>query len=124
MLRRVIGEDIELELAFERHPLPVEVDPARIDQVLMNLAVNARDAMPHGGRLTIATAAVDADEAAGDRLVRPSHGGRHGDRHGRGHGPGDEGADLRALLHDEGARARGRAWASRPSFGIVNQAGG
>ena len=70
MLRRVIGEDIELELAFERHPLPVEVDPARIDQVLMNLVVNARDAMPYGGRLTIATAAVDVDEAAGDRLVR------------------------------------------------------
>ena len=70
LLRRVIGEDVELELAFERHPLPVEVDPARIDQVLMNLVVNARDAMPCGGRLTIATAAVDVDEAAGDRLVR------------------------------------------------------
>jgi signal transduction histidine kinase/DNA-binding response OmpR family regulator len=69
MLRRVVGEDIELELVFERHPLPVEVDPARIDQVLMNLVVNARDAMPDGGRLTIATAAVAVDEAANDGVT-------------------------------------------------------
>jgi PAS domain S-box-containing protein len=69
MLRRVIGEDVELELAFERQPLPVEVDPARVDQVLMNLVVNARDAMPEGGRLTIATAADEetADDGASRR---------------------------------------------------------
>jgi signal transduction histidine kinase/DNA-binding NarL/FixJ family response regulator len=69
MVRRVIGEDIELVLGFERHPLPVEVDPARFDQVLMNLVVNARDAMPEGGRLTIGTAAVEV-EGAGDGSVR------------------------------------------------------
>jgi signal transduction histidine kinase/CheY-like chemotaxis protein len=66
MLRRVIGEDVDLELAFERLPLWVDVDPARFDQVLMNLVVNARDAMPSGGRLTITTAATDVDRIADD----------------------------------------------------------
>jgi signal transduction histidine kinase/FixJ family two-component response regulator len=69
MVRRVIAEDIELVLGFERHPLPVDVDPARFDQVLMNLVVNARDAMPDGGRLTIGTAAVEV-ESADDGSVR------------------------------------------------------
>ena len=69
MLRHVIGEDVVLELALQGHPLPVEVDPARIDQVLMNLVVNARDAMPDGGRLTITTG-VDVEESAADGLVR------------------------------------------------------
>jgi two-component system cell cycle sensor histidine kinase/response regulator CckA len=63
LLRSLIGDEIELELAFEPRPLPVEVDPTGIDQVLMNLVINARDAMPNGGRLTISTAAVDADAA-------------------------------------------------------------
>ena len=69
MLRHVIGEDVVLELALQGHPLPVEVDPARIDQVLMNLVVNARDAMPDGGRLTITTG-VDVEESAADGVVR------------------------------------------------------
>ena len=72
LLRRVLGDDVELELELEQHPLTVEVDPARIDQVLMNLVVNARDAMPGGGRVTIATAVEDFDDAAGDGLVRRS----------------------------------------------------
>src|SRR5262249_8769701 len=59
MLRRVIGEDVEFELRLDSHRLPVDVHPVQIDQVLMNIAVNARDAMPHGGRLTIATWKLD-----------------------------------------------------------------
>jgi signal transduction histidine kinase/ActR/RegA family two-component response regulator len=55
LLRRVIGEDVELELRLDPGPLPVEIHPVQADQILMNLAVNARDAMPNGGRLTIAT---------------------------------------------------------------------
>jgi nitrogen-specific signal transduction histidine kinase/ActR/RegA family two-component response regulator len=62
LLRRVIGEDVVLHMKV-RIPLPrVSADPGQIEQVIMNLAVNARDAMPHGGVLTIETDAVELDE--------------------------------------------------------------
>ncbi|MEO8587053.1 MAG: ATP-binding protein, partial [Acidobacteriota bacterium] len=56
MLRRLIGEDIELVMARPETSAMVKADPGQIEQVLMNLAVNARDAMPKGGRLSIAIA--------------------------------------------------------------------
>src|SRR5580765_770473 len=59
MLRRVIGEDLEFEVRLDSHRLPVDVHPIQIDQVLMNVAVNARDAMPEGGSLTISTWKLD-----------------------------------------------------------------
>ena len=62
MLRRLIGEDIELRLALAQDVGRVFVDPGQIEQVIMNLAVNARDAMPGGGRLSIGTASVELDE--------------------------------------------------------------
>lgn len=55
ILARLIGEDIVLQTAFSAQPLMVHVDPGQIHQVLLNLATNARDAMPNGGRLAIAT---------------------------------------------------------------------
>ncbi|MFN2289956.1 MAG: PAS domain S-box protein [Anaerolineae bacterium] len=62
MLRRIIGEDIELVTVLDETLWPVKVDPAQIEQVIMNLVVNARDAMPEGGTLTIETTNIIFDE--------------------------------------------------------------
>jgi PAS domain S-box-containing protein len=61
MLRRVIGEDVELALRLGEKLGNVRVDPGQLEHVLLNLAVNARDAMPRGGTLTLATADADVD---------------------------------------------------------------
>jgi PAS domain S-box-containing protein len=61
ILRRVIGEDIELKMILTPDVWSVKVDPTQFEQVIINLAVNARDAMPDGGRLTIETANIVLD---------------------------------------------------------------
>ncbi len=63
MLSRVIGEDIELVTRLHPSVACVKADPVQLEQVLMNLAINARDAMPTGGTLTMETAQVDLDDA-------------------------------------------------------------
>jgi len=63
MLTRLIGEDIDLVMIPGSEIGAVKADPGQIEQVILNLAVNARDAMPHGGKLTIETSNVTLDEA-------------------------------------------------------------
>ncbi len=73
MLRRLIGEDIALSTVAGIDPDiaagRVRADPAQVEQVVMNLVVNARDAMPDGGRITIETANIDLAESYADRHV-------------------------------------------------------
>jgi PAS domain S-box-containing protein len=73
ILKRLIGEDIQLDIALGEGAGEIMADPGQIDQVILNLAVNARDAMPHGGRILVETAAVEVGEeyATGHFEVRP-----------------------------------------------------
>ncbi len=63
MLGRILGEDVELAVVAPASEARVRVDPTHVEQIILNLVVNARDAMPTGGKLTIETASVDLDEA-------------------------------------------------------------
>jgi PAS domain S-box-containing protein len=62
MLHRILGEDIQLTIVTDPESGAVKADPGQVEQVILNLVVNARDAMPQGGRLTIEVRSVDLDE--------------------------------------------------------------
>jgi two-component system cell cycle sensor histidine kinase/response regulator CckA len=71
ILRRTIGEHIELEMALVRELEHVKADPGQLQQVLLNLIVNARDAMPHGGRVVVRTHSAEVTVSAAEHRMIP-----------------------------------------------------
>ena len=69
MLRRLIGPEIEFEIECGARPVMVMADSGQLEQVVMNLVINARDAMPEGGRLSVRVEEIDLDEAAAVTLT-------------------------------------------------------
>jgi signal transduction histidine kinase len=76
MLRRLIGPEIEFDMVRSPEPVMVTADPAQIEQVVLNLVINARDAMPEGGRLTVRIVEVELDETTAVAHVE-GHPGRY-----------------------------------------------
>ena len=118
MLRRLVGEDVEVELDIARSPWPALVDKGELEQVLVNLVVNARDAMPSGGRHPRRRLHRHAHRGA-DRSARPGAAARRlcdrlGHRRRGGHRRGSGRADLRPLLHHQGRRRGHGPRASAP----------
>ena len=108
LLDRLIGEKIRVKVDLQPDVPCVEADPGQLGQVIVNLAVNARDAMSTGGKLTIRTSYSNVGPFAAGRRIRSL--GRH---RGLGHRArnerGDAEADVRPLLHDQGRGRRHRA---------------
>ena len=71
MLHRVIGEDIELKTSLGDGLGRVKADPGQIEQAILNLVVNARDAMPSGGKLTIQTGNEEVDQEFAGKTYGP-----------------------------------------------------
>ena len=126
MLRRVIGEDIDLAAELAPGLPKVKADPGHIEQVIMNLVVNSRDAMPDGGRITIRTAAVQLDAD----FARYHPGARPGPYVAlavadTGHGMSDEiKAHLFEPFFTTKEQGKGTGLGLSMVYGIVRQCGG
>jgi len=125
MLRRLIGEDVRLDIHVAPIP-PVRIDPGQLEQVLMNLAVNARDAMPGGGRLSITTDVLNLPKAV------PTEAGLMGPGpcvrvsvtdNGTGMTPAVKARIFEPFFTTKGPR-KGTGLGLATVYGIVRQAGG
>jgi PAS domain S-box-containing protein len=124
MLQRLIGETIQLETRLGDRLDPVRVDPGQIEQVLVNLVVNARDAMPDGGRLLIETARHDC---GGGAPCRPSCPGRGTTLTVTDTGTGMDAETVQHIFepfYTTKARGRGTGLGLSTIYGIVQQSGG
>jgi PAS domain S-box-containing protein len=126
MLRRLIGPEIDFEIVLQEQATKVRADPAQIEQIVLNLVLNARDAMPNGGRVSVKVDSVRLDEVAAVALVE-----------------GHAGAYARLVVSDTGvgmdeqtkaklfepffttkAQGKGTGLGLSIVYGIVKQAGG
>jgi signal transduction histidine kinase len=124
MLRRLISEDIELQLTLAPSPPAIKADPIQLEQMVINLALNGRDAMERGGRLSIATSVDAFDERSVTRTRNTARPFRAADRrrHRMRHDAANQGTSVRAVLHDEGTKGTGLGLAT--VYGIVQESSG
>jgi PAS domain S-box-containing protein len=126
MLKRVIGDDIALRIVEAPEPCSVRVDPVQMEQVILNLTINARDAMPRGGQLSIETRLV---------TLTPEHVyahpdaklGRHVELAVKDEGTGMDAETLRRIFEPfftTKAEGRGTGLGLSTVYGIVHQSGG
>jgi len=126
MLRRMIGEDIEIVFDAMKTPAMINADPAKVQQVVMNLLVNARDAMPNGGKVSIETDSVGFGESYGrdPQIIKP---GPYILLTIRDNGMGmDAATQAHAFEPFFTTKAKGKGTGLRLStvYGIVKQSGG
>ena len=126
LLRRLLGEHIELSILPGRDLGRVKADPGQIEQIVMNLALNARDAMPDGGRLTLKTENVELDQTYTSQQIR-IEAGRHVMLSAHDTGVGIEPGDLPHIFEPFFTTkpvGKGTGLGLSTVYGIVKQSGG